>query len=92
MYEANVAQRNQIKLKLGKSDSLMGAMASTRKILRVGPSFNAVRTVINNITELARSENKEPAHIVILKTFSAFFLAVFFLCDHYVWLFRVALC
>lgn len=66
-------------------------MAMSRKILRFGPSITAVKTVITNISFLAKGRANDPLHIVIFKTLSAFFLAVFFLCDHYIWLFRVAL-
>lgn len=67
----------------------MGAMAMTRKVLRFGPSINMVKTIITNLDSIVKGTNTESIHIVILKTLSAFFLAMFFICDHYLWLFRV---
>ena len=61
----------------------------TRKVLRFGPSINTVKTVITNLQILASGKCKEPLHIFILKTMSAFFLGMFFICDHYLWLFQV---
>ena len=69
----------------------MGAMSMTRKVLRFGPSINTVRTIINNVNDLLEYKNLEPEHIVLLKTLSAFFLGMFFLCDHYSWLYKVGL-
>lgn len=67
----------------------MGAMAMTRKVLRFGPSINAVKIVISNLQIIASGKCKEPLHIFILKTMSTFFLAMFFICDHYMWLYKV---
>jgi hypothetical protein len=67
----------------------MGAMAMTRKVLRFGPSINCVKTVITNLNMIALGKVKEPLLILALKTLSQFFLGMFFICDHYMWLYKV---
>lgn len=67
-------------------------MALARKILRFGPSINCVKTFILNTITLVKQENKESTPIFILKTLSALWIALFFVCDHYLWLFRVHSC
>lgn len=63
----------------------------TRKVLRFGPSIATIKTVISNINDLIEYRTTEPEHIVILKTLSAFFLGMFFICDHYLWLYKVTI-
>ena len=75
--------------KIKKADALSGSMSLARKILRFGPSIVQVRTVIFNIIELVQGTNKEATHIFILRTFSALWISMFFVCDHYLWLFKV---
>ena len=67
----------------------MGAMAMTRKVLRFGPSITILKTIITNIDSLVKGSYTEQTHILVLKTLSAVWLDMFFLCDHYIWLFRV---
>ena len=67
----------------------MTAMSMTRKVLRFGPSINMIKLVINNLQAIATGNYKEPLNIFILRTLSALFLAMFFICDHYLWLFSV---
>lgn len=81
--------RESIESKKMKSESLMGAMGMTRKVLRFGPSINCIKTVIGNLKTIASGKAKEPLIILILKTLSQFFLGVFFICDHYMWLYKV---
>lgn len=64
-------------------------MAIARKILRFGPSIAQVKTFILNTIDLIKQQNKESTPIFILKTLSALWIAMFFVCDHYLWLFRV---
>lgn len=84
-----VHQRDVLGQKKIKSESLMGAMSMTRKVLRFGPSINTIKTVINNLQLIASGEYDEPLIILILRTMSAFFLGMFFIFDHYVWLCKV---
>ena len=51
-FENIVSQRGTLKVKAEKSESLMGAMSMTRKVLRFGPSIVTVKTVINNVNDL----------------------------------------
>lgn len=67
----------------------MGAMGMTRKVLRFGPSINTIKVALTNLQIIASGKCKEPLHIFILKTMSAIFLGMFFICDHYLWLFQV---
>ena len=67
----------------------MTAMSMTRKVLRFGPSINMIKLVINNLKAIATGDYKEPLNIFILRTLSSLFLAMFFICDHYLWLFSV---
>lgn len=64
-------------------------MAMSRKILRFGPSIATSKTFILNTIELIKGQNKESTPIFVLKTLSALWIAMFFVCDHYLWLFRV---
>jgi hypothetical protein len=61
----------------------------TRKVLRFGPSINMIKTIITNINLIVKGGYKEDLHMLVLKTLSSLFLALFFICDHYIWLFRV---
>ena len=63
----------------------------SRKILRFGPSISTVKTIIMNIKAISEDKVKEPLQIHILKTLSAFFVGLFFICDHYAWLFKMGL-
>lgn len=81
--------RNSLLGKIKKTDSLATSMTMARKILRFGPSINCIKTVIMNTLELIQGKNKEPTPVFILKTLSALFVAMFFICDHYLWLFTV---
>ena len=67
----------------------MGVTAMTRKVLRFGPSINMLKTIISNINLIIKGNHTENLHMLVLRTLSAFFLALFFVCDHYIWLFRV---
>ena len=75
--------------RIKKSDALGGSMAMARKVFRFGPSIVTTRTFILNVIELIKQQNKESTPIFILKTLSALWIALFFVCDHYIWLFRV---
>lgn len=76
-------------VKIKKADTMWVSMALARKILRFGPSIACVRTVILNTMELIKGVNKEATPIFILRTLSALWIALYFICDHYLWLFRV---
>ena len=67
----------------------MGATGVARKILRFGPSINTLLTLIHNLKKLASGQTEEPLHILLLKTLSSFFIGLFFICDHYSWLFKM---
>lgn len=69
----------------------MSAAAMTRKILRFGPSINCLKTIIINLQVMASGKSNEPLPFLILKTLSAFFVGMFFICDHYLWLFKMGL-
>lgn len=86
-----VADRNSLSTKKSKAEALMGVSGMTRKVLRFGPSINMVLTIIRNLQDIANGSITEPLHIVILKTLSAFFVGIFFVCDHYAWLFKMGL-
>lgn len=76
---------------MGKSESLMGAMSMTRKVLRFGPSISIVRNAIGLIQSLANGTNNEKSHIVVLRILSCVFLEMFLVLDHYTWLYKVFL-
>ena len=86
-----IAQRSTLTEKKKKVESLMGAAAMARKILRFGPSINCIKTIIMNLQAMASGKYNEPLEILVLKTFSALFVGIFFICDHYLWLFRMDL-
>ena len=86
-----VHDRDRIKAKQTKVNSLMGAVGMGRKILRFGPSIATIKTILINIKNIADGKINEPLPIVILKTLSAFFIAMFFICDHYLWLFKMGI-
>jgi len=54
-----------------------------RKVLRFGPSINCLKTIIINLKMIAEGRINEPLELLILKTLSAFFVGIFFFCDHY---------
>lgn len=64
-------------------------MSLARKILRFGPSIAQVRTVILNVMELVKGTNKESTPLFVVKTLSALWISFFFVCDHYLWLYKV---
>ena len=64
-------------------------MSLARKILRFGPSIAQVRTVIFNVMELVKGTNKESTPLFVVKTLSALWISFFFVCDHYLWLYKV---
>jgi hypothetical protein len=80
---------NELSGGIRKADTLWASMALARKILRFGPSINCVKTFILNTLQLIKGQNKESTPIFILKTLSALWIAIFFVCDHYLWLYRV---
>jgi hypothetical protein len=80
---------NDLSAKIKKADTMWASMAIARKVLRFGPSINTTKTFILNTLQIIQRQNKESTPIFILKTLSAFWIALFFLCDHYLWLFRV---
>lgn len=87
--DANPHLYNELTLKMRKADTVWASMAIARKILRFGPSIAMVKTFILNTIELINRQNKESTPIFFLKTLSALWIAMFFLCDHYLWLYRV---
>jgi hypothetical protein len=44
-----IAHRDNLTAKKSKAESLMGAAAMARKILRFGPSINCIKTIIVNL-------------------------------------------
>jgi len=66
-------------------------MSLARKILRFGPSINCVRTFIVNTIQIIEGKNLESTPVFALKTLSALWIALFFVSDHYLWLFKVFL-
>lgn len=68
---------------------MMNAAGMTRKVLRFGPSFALVRTIINNCIALIQGNYTEKTYMLVLKTLSAFFLSWFVVLDHYTFLFKV---
>ena len=77
--------------KIKKADSLSNSMGLARKVLRFGPSINCVKTFILNTIQLINGLNQEPTPIFVLKTLSALWISMYFVCDHYLWLFKVIL-
>lgn len=75
--------------KIKKADALSGSMSLARKVLRFGPSINQVKTVILNTLTLLQGAHKESTPIFVLRTLSALWISFFFVCDHYLWLFKV---
>jgi hypothetical protein len=75
--------------KIKKADTMWVSMALARKILRFGPSISCLRTFILNTIELIKGTNEEATPVFILRTLSALWIAGYFICDHYLWLFRV---
>lgn len=90
-YEVMISSRATLSGKKAKAESLMTAAAMARKILRFGPSINCIKTIIVNLQLIASGKYTEPLEILILKTLSAFFVGMFFVCDHYLWLFKMGL-
>lgn len=86
-----ISQRSTISAKKTKAESLMSAAAMTRKILRFGPSINCIKTIIVNLQLIASGKYNEPLELLVMKTLSAFFVGMFFVCDHYLWLFKMGL-
>ncbi len=68
---------------------MMNAAGMTRKVLRFGPSFAMVRTIVNNCIALVKGNYTEKTYMLVLKTLSAFFLSWFVVLDHYTFLFKV---
>ena len=77
--------------KIKKADSLAGSMSMARKVLRFGPSIAQVKTFITNTIQIIQGSNKESTPIFVLRTLSALWISLFFVCDHYLWLFKVIL-
>jgi hypothetical protein len=67
----------------------MSASAMARKILRFGPSISCIKTVILNLKALSEGRVTEPIEYFLLKTLSAIFIGMFFILDHYLWLFKM---
>lgn len=63
----------------------------TRKLLRFGPSITLMITLFNNLKALTTGDYKDPVTILICKILSGIFVGLFFICDHYVWLFQMGL-
>lgn len=59
-YELIIAHRSTILEKKNKVESLMGAAAMARKILRFGPSINCIKTIILNLQAIASGKYSEP--------------------------------
>ena len=89
--ETQPHRRNEMLAKIKKTDTVWASMGLARKVLRFGPSINCLKTFILNIIQLSKGQNKEPTPIFVLKTLSALWIATFFICDHYLWCFRVPL-
>jgi hypothetical protein len=55
-----ISQRSELTAKKVKVESLMGAAAMARKILRFGPSINCIKTIILNLNAIASGKFSEP--------------------------------
>lgn len=86
-----ISKRDTLKNKQVKAAGMMDAAGMGRKILRFGPSIIILQTIINNLKTLAAGKSKEPSIILMLRTLSQFFVGMFFICDHYIWLFKMGL-
>jgi hypothetical protein len=55
-----ISRRDVLSSKKSKAESLMGAAAMARKILRFGPSINCIKTIILNLKAIADGKVNEP--------------------------------